>query len=169
MTRRRAWAIGVVVAALLVAGAAVWLWQASSGAPSSEATPTATSSPTPDPDIDLQALAQQSLDEHLEDCTSAEIAEGVVPDGCGIRIPWGTEFAAVDDVRFRIEQLPMLTLTADGVTAEDGFIAEGGILVATVSGTAQDGSPRTETYRTESWTLRGDVTVEDGEVDLDVW
>lgn len=163
MNRRRAWAIGGGVAALLVAGAAVWLWQASSDLPSPQATPTATSSPTPDPDLDLQALAQQALDEHLEDCTSVGITEGAVPDGCGIRIPWGTEFAAVDDVRFRIEQLPVLTLTDDGFNAEDG------ILVATVSGSGQDGSPRTENYRTESWTLRGDVIVEDGDVDLDVW
>ncbi len=163
MNRRRAWVLGGVVAALLVAGAAVWLWQASSGIPSPTATPTVTSSPTPDPDLDSQALAQQALDDHLEDCTSARVIEGVMPDGCGIRIPWGTEFAAVDDARFRIEQLPVLTLT------DDGFIAEGGILVATVSGTGQGGSPRTETYRTESWTLRGDVTVEDGDVDLDVW
>lgn len=163
MNRRRAWVLGGVVAALLVAGAAVWLWQASSGIPSPPATPTVTSSPAPDPDLDPQALAQQALDDHLEDCTSARVTEGVVPDGCGIRIPWGTEFAAVDDARFRIDRMPALTLT------DSGFIAEGGILVATVSGTGQDGSPRTETYRTESWTLRGDVTVEDGDVDLDVW
>lgn len=166
MNRRLAWTIGGGVAALLVAGAAVWLWQASSGIPSPQATATATNSTNPDPDIDLQVLAQKSLDEHLEDCTSteaADAADGTVPDGCGIRIPWGTEFASVDDVRFRIEQLPVLTLT------DDGFIAEGGILVATVSGTGQDSSPRTETYRTESWRLRGDVTVEDGDVDLDVW
>ncbi|MFJ2542355.1 hypothetical protein [Microbacterium sp. NPDC087589] len=163
MNRRLAWTIGGGIAALLAVGAAVLLWQASSGIPSPQATATVMSSTTPDPDIDLQVLAQQSLDEHLEDCTSAGVAEGAVPDECGIRIPWGTEFASVDDVRFRIEQLPVLTLT------EDGFIAEGGILVATVSGTGQDRGPRTETYRTESWTLRGDVTVEDGDVDLDVW
>lgn len=163
MNRRLAWTIGGGVAALLVVGAAVWLWQASSDIPSTQATPTATSSPTPDADLDVQALAQQALDEHLEDCTSDGVTEGVVPDGCGIRIPWGTEFAAVDDARFRIERMPVLELT------DDGFIAEGGILVATVSGTGQDGSPRTETYRTESWTLRGDASVEGGDVDLDVW
>ena len=161
MNRRLAWTIGGGVAALLVAGAAVWLWQASSDIPSARATPTATSSPTPD--ADPRALAQQALDDHLEDCTSAVVTDGVVPEGCGIRIPWGTEFAAVDDVRFRVERMPVLELT------DDGFIAEGGILVATGSGTGQDGSPRTETYRTDSWTLRGDASVEDGDVDLDVW
>lgn len=161
MNRRLAWMIGGGVAALLVVGAAVWLWLASNAIPSPQTTTTATSSPAPDPDE--QALAQQALDEHLEDCTSDEVLEGDVPDGCGIRIPWGTEFAHVDDVSFRIERMPVLQLT-DG-----GFIAEGGILVATVSGTGQDGSPRTETYRTDSWTLRGDATVDDGDVDLDVW
>lgn len=161
MNRRLAWTIGCGVAALLVAGAAVWLWLASSETPSPQATTTATSSPTPD--LDVQALAQQALDEHLEECTSDEVTAGVVPDGCGIRIPWGIEFAAVNDVRFRIEQLPVLKLT------DDGFVAEGGILVATVSGTGQDGGPRTETYRTDSWTLRGDATVDGGVVDLDVW
>lgn len=161
MNRRLAWMIGGGVAALLVAGAAAWLWQTSSDIPSARATPTATISPTPD--ADQRALAQRALDDHLEDCTSAELTDGVVPEGCGIRIPWGTEFATVDDVRFRIERMPVLELT------DDGFIAEGGILVATVSGTGQDGSPRTETYRTDSWTLRGDASVEDGDVDLDVW
>lgn len=163
MNRRLAWTIGGGVAALLVAGAAVWLWLASSETPSPQATTTATNSPTPDPDLDEQALAQQALDEHLEDCTADEGTDGAVPDGCGIRIPWGTEFAVVAEVRFRIEQLPALELT------DDGFIADGGVLVATVSGTGQDGTPRTETYRTDSWTLRGDATVEGGDVDLDVW
>ncbi len=160
MKRRLAWTIGCGVAALVVAGAAVWLWQ-SSDTPSPKATPTATSAPTPD--TDLQLLAQQALEEHLEDCTADEVAENTVPDGCGIRIPWGTEFAAVDDVRFRIEQMPELELT-DGA-----FVADGGILIATVSGTGQDSGPRTETYRTDSWTLRGDATFDGHDVDLDVW
>ncbi len=161
MNRRVAWAIGGTAAALVVVGAASWLWLSSNDV-SPEADPPLTSS-TPTPDADERTAAQQALDDHLEECTSAKIVDDAVPDGCGIRIPWGTEFAAVDDVRFRIEQLPVLELT------EGGFIADGGILVATVSGTGQDGSPRTETYRTDSWTLRGGVTVEGDEVELDVW
>lgn len=81
MNRRLAWTIGGGVAALLVAGAAVWLWQASSDVPSARATPTATSSPTPD--ADPRALAQQALDDHLEDCTSVVVTDGVVPEGAG--------------------------------------------------------------------------------------
>jgi len=161
VNRRRAWAIGGVGAALVVVVAASWLWL-SSGDVSPAAGPPATSS-APTPEIDVRTTAQQALDDHLEECTSAEVSDDAVPDGCGIRIPWGTEFAAVDDVRFRIEQLPVLELT-DG-----GFVADGGVLVATVSGTGQDGSPRTETYRTDSWTLRGGVTVEGDTVELDVW
>ncbi|MFJ4997682.1 hypothetical protein ACIP5T_05990 [Microbacterium sp. NPDC088619] len=161
MNRGLTWAIGGAAAALLVVGAASWLWLSSSDVPP-VADPTATSG-APTPENDERTAAQQALDDHLEECTSAEVVDDAVPDGCGIRIPWGTEFAAVDDVRFRIEQLPVLELT-DG-----GFVADGGILVATVSGTGQDGSPRTETYRTESWTLRGGVTVEGDDVKLDVW
>ncbi|MFP3607637.1 hypothetical protein, partial [Paraburkholderia sp. SIMBA_053] len=87
-------------------------------------------------ETDVRTAAQQTLDDHLEECTSADLADDIVPDRCGISIPWGTEFAAVADVRFRIEQLPVLELT------DSGFVADGGILVATVSGTGQDGSPR---------------------------
>lgn len=159
MTRRLAWTIGVGVAAVVVAGAAVWLWQSSSVQPSPEASPTATVVPS----ADARVLAQQQLDEHLESCTDHEVTGAEIPDGCGIRIPWGTEFAAVASVRFRIDRMPLLELT------EDGFVAGGGVLVATVSGTGQDGAARTETYRTDSWSVRGDVAVDQDRVELDVW
>lgn len=168
MTRRRlAWTIGLGIAALIIAGAALWLWQASTVDPPTPASPAATVEPTAEPTVaptaDPRALAQQQLDEHLKDCTDTEAAGGAVPDGCGIRIPWGTEFVAVESVRFRIDRLPVLELT------DDGFVADGGALVATVSGTGQDGAARTETYRTESWSVRGDVEIDGDRVDLDVW
>ncbi|KQQ68676.1 hypothetical protein [Microbacterium sp. Leaf320] len=159
MTRRLTWTIGAGVATLVIAGAAVWLWQSTSVPRPAPASPAATVAPT----ADAQALAQQQLDEHLESCTAEEITGGAVPEGCGIRIPWGTEFAAVASVRFRIERMPVLELT------DDGFIADGGVLVATVSGTGQDGAARTETYRTESWSVRGNVAADGDRVDLDVW
>ncbi|WP_431073731.1 hypothetical protein [Microbacterium phyllosphaerae] len=159
MTRRLAWTIGGGVAAIIIAGAAVLLWQSTSVRPSPQASPTATVAST----ADAQALAQQQLDEHLETCTAEEVVGGVVPDGCGIRIPWGTEFAVVERVHFRIDRMPVLELT------EDGFVADGGVLVATVSGTGQNGAARTETYRTESWSVRGDVAVDGDRADLDVW
>ncbi len=160
MTRRgRALAIGIlVIAVVIAAGVGVWLAVGRSPAPETSASP----SPTPIASTDSRALAQRALEQHLEECT-APLTDGVVPEGCGIRIPWGTEFAAVTTVTFRIERMPQLD-TGDGT-----FVAEGGELVATVSGTGQDGSPRTETYRTDSWAVRGDVTVEGDEVDLTVW
>ena len=95
------------------------------------------------------AVAQEQLDEHLETCT---VPAGAVPEGCGIRIPWGTEFREISEVRYRIETSPVIALTPEG------FSADGGALVATVTGTAQDGAARTITYRTDSWTVRGDVS-----------
>jgi hypothetical protein len=104
--------------------------------------------------------AQTQLDDHLATCT----APGPTPPpGCGIRIPWGTEFRSVDEVRYRIEQHPVVTLTATG------FTADGGVLVATVTGTGQDGAPRTTTYRTESWSLRGDVAFTADGLTLTAW
>lgn len=104
--------------------------------------------------------AQTALDEHLAECTEAGTE---IPSECGIRIPWGTEFRAVSDIRYRIETPPVLALTPTG------FDAANGILVATVTGTGQDGEPRTTTYRTESWSLRGDVSFTETGVDLAVW
>lgn len=160
MSRRLAWGIAAGVAVLVLA-AAVWAWQSTRGgaAPDSESTTTAAPVATPD----TQAIAQRLLDDHLEDCTAEEVTGDAAPQGCGIRIPWGTEFADVDGIRFRIERMPVLSLT------DDGFVADDGVLVATVSGTGHDGAARVETYRTESWQLRGDLTVDGDEVDIDVW
>lgn len=104
--------------------------------------------------------AQTALDEHLAECTTGGAD---IPAGCGIRIPWGTEFRAVSDIRYRIETPPALTLTPTGFDAEDG------VLVATVTGTGQDGNPRTTTYRTESWLLRGDASFTETSVVLSPW
>lgn len=104
--------------------------------------------------------AQQKLDEHLEACTAPADA---APSGCGIRIPWGTEFSAVAEVRYRIEKLPVLALSATAFTADDG------VLVATVEGTGQDGAARMTTYRTDSWTVRGDVSFTADDLVLSAW
>lgn len=106
------------------------------------------------------ATAQRVLDDHLEACTASG---EIVPEGCGIRIPWGTEFRDVSDVTYRIEKLPSITL------AESDFTAAGGVLVATVSGTGQDGAAHTMTYRTDDWSVRGDVTFTDRELVLETW
>lgn len=158
--RRVAWAIGGGLAALALVAGVVWAWQSGS-LPSADSSPTPTAAQTPA--AAPQELAQKELDEHLMECTADVVDGATVPAGCGIRIPWGTEFAAVDSVRFRIERMPVLKLV------DAGFVADGGILVATVTGEDHDGAAMTETYRTETWTLRGDASVTDGDVDLDVW
>lgn len=106
--------------------------------------------------------AQQRLDAILEDCAS----ETAIPvDGCGIRIPWGTDFGSVDDAAFRIEAMPSIVLAEDGAS----FTASGGELVATLTGTDRDGNARTTTYRSENWAVRGDVTFDGNEMTLTVW
>lgn len=105
--------------------------------------------------------AQEQLQSHLDTCTAPAAA---APEGCGIRIPWGTEFRAVSDIRYRIEQKPTITLSGS-----TGFSADGGVLVATVTGTGQDGADRTTTYRTESWSIRGDIAFTAEGLELTPW
>lgn len=104
--------------------------------------------------------AQAQLDDHLETCTAPG---SKVPDGCGIRIPWGTEFGEVTEIGYRIDESPTIALTPTG------FTAEGGVLVATVTGTGRDGAARTVTYRTESWSLRGDASFTADGLILSAW
>lgn len=106
------------------------------------------------------AAAQAQLDEHLTACTAPGTK---APDNCGIRIPWGTQFREVTSISYRIEQSPTIALTPRD------FTADGGVLVATVTGTGHDGTALTTNYRTESWTLRGDVSFTADGVVLSVW
>ncbi|WP_067198049.1 hypothetical protein [Microbacterium sp. XT11] len=168
MRRARPWLIaaGVALAAIAVAvllAPRPWAGHDRAGTPA----PSATMSPRPTPQTEAQVAehAQAALDEDLAECARSTAA--TPPERCGIRIPWGTEFSAVDSIRFRIEKLPVLSLEAEG----SRFIASGGILVATVTGTGLDGSPRTENYRTDDWTVRGDVRrVDSGSaVDVAIW
>lgn len=109
---------------------------------------------------EAEDAAVEWLEAHLETCTEPAAEP---PAGCGIRIPWGTEFRAVDEIRFRVEQAPTLSLS------DDAFRATDGVLVATVHGTGQDGGERTVTYRTESWSLRGDVSYTADDLVLTPW
>ncbi|HWS50009.1 MAG TPA: hypothetical protein VN241_03275 [Microbacterium sp.] len=108
------------------------------------------------------AAAQAELDRHLETCTAPVTGEKA-PDACGIRIPWGADLAAVTGIRFRIERLPTLSLEGTSFHADDGA------LVATVSGTALDGRDASFTYRTDTWSVRGDVTFTADDLQLSVW
>jgi hypothetical protein len=158
MRRRSGWIIGGTVAAVVVAGGATALvWQSSTiPAPSSPAPAPVATTPAP-----AAERAQEKLDALLTTC--AESTAIAPPEHCGIVIPWGTEFADVTGIRYRIEKVPALMLD------DDSFTATGGVLVATVSGTGQDGATRTETYRTENWSVRGDIAITDDEVDIDIW
>lgn len=106
------------------------------------------------------AAAQKALDAHLTTCTAPG---STPPEGCGIRIPWGTEFRSASEFRYRVEQLPAITL--DGT----GFHADAGVLISTVTGIGQDGAERTTTYRTDSWSLRGELSFTAEDLVLTVW
>lgn len=120
-----------------------------------------------DPELRPEATeaAQRRLDAHLATCTETRDGAdaGIPPEHCGLRIPWGADLAGVSGIRFRVEQPPAVTL--DG----DGFVADGGVLVATVSGAGHDGAERSVTYRTENWTVRGDVTFTADGIELSAW
>lgn len=105
--------------------------------------------------------AQQQLATYLETCTEPSTA---VAASCGVSIPWAADLTAVSGITYRIEQVPTITLTLTS------FQADGGALVATVTGTsADDGSETTVTYRTSNWALRGDVAFTDDDIVLSVW
>ncbi|MFJ4173712.1 hypothetical protein [Microbacterium sp. NPDC089696] len=159
MSRRVGWIVGGAVVTLLAAGALLmWLTMPGDSAPARTPTPSAAAT------HDVAADAQAALEAHLEECTAAGAPSGVLPEACGIRIPWGAEFASVTDVRFRIDRMPDLALTGD-----DGFTADGGVLVATGTGTGQDGTARTETYRTDTWSVRGGIEDTDDGIVVSVW
>jgi hypothetical protein len=104
--------------------------------------------------------AQTQLETYLKTCTADGTA---VPDDCGIRIPWGTEFREISDIAFRVERFPAVVLTPTAFAADDG------ILEATVTGTGQDGDARTVTYRSTAWSVRGGVDITADELALTVW
>lgn len=106
------------------------------------------------------AAAQTQLDDYLETCTEPSAA---TPPSCGIVIPWAADFSAVSEIRYRIELTPAIALTPSA------FHADGGVLVATVTGTALDGSTKSLTYRSTNWSVRGGVTFTEDDVVLSVW
>lgn len=110
---------------------------------------------------DAAPLAQEQLDAYAEGCAMPADA---VPANCGIRVPWAADLATLDDIRFRIEQLPTVALSPDGRT----FGATGGVIVATATGTTRAGSPGSFTYRAEDWALRGTIRFSGDEMSLRV-
>lgn len=107
------------------------------------------------------AWAQEQLDVYATACAEPR-AE--VPPNCGIRVPWAADLGTLDGIRFRIEQLPRVSLSPDGRT----FAATGGVLIATAAGTARDGSAASFTYRADDWSLRGSIRFSGEEMTLRV-
>lgn len=105
--------------------------------------------------------AQEQLDAYADACAQPAAA---VPGACGLRIPWAADLVRLDGVAFRIEQRPQLALSPDGRT----FAATGGVIVATATGTARDGTTARHTYRADDWALRGSVTFQGDEMVLGV-
>src|SRR3546814_16513216 len=73
----------------------------------------------------------------------------------GLRLPAAADLVSASAGAYGVEQLPRLTLAADG----RAFDATGGVVVATVTGTTRDGATRSVTYRDDAWTLRGEVRI----------
>ncbi|MGM7678398.1 hypothetical protein [Microbacterium sp. A94] len=109
---------------------------------------------------EASVLAQEELDDYAASCT---VSSTVLPASCGIVIPWAADFTSVSEFSYRVEKLPQITIS------RTDFRAEGGELIATVTGTAPDGSNATRTYRTTTWSLRGDVSFTADDIALSVW
>lgn len=95
-------------------------------------------------------VAQERLDAYLDECAAPATA---VPVACGIRVPWAADLTGLDGIAFRIEERPVLALSADG----SGFEATGGVIVATATGSSRTGGTGSFTYRADDWALRGSV------------
>lgn len=157
MSGRTRWLIAGACAVVVLGAAVFVFWPRAMPVPDAavSSTPVATTAPP------LAQQVQEQLDDHLTAC--AESDDAAPPAHCGISIPWGTEFTTVTGIRYRIEQMPRLTIDGETFTAADG------VIVATVTGTAPDGSARTETYRSTDWAVRGDLRIDGGSVTITVW
>ncbi|MFE2773983.1 hypothetical protein [Microbacterium resistens] len=99
------------------------------------------------------ASARAQLEDYLTACTQTASA-GSPPENCGIRVPWAADLSTLDRLSFRIERMPALELDPPS------FSATGGVLVATAEGTDRAGSAASVTYRTDAWSVYGDVRVD---------
>ena len=107
------------------------------------------------------AQVQAQLDPYLDECTAPG---AVVPDACGIRIPWAADLATLETVSYRIERRPAVALAP----AEGSFAATGGVLVVTATGTTHAGAPGEFTYRADDWALYGSIAFRGDELVLAV-
>lgn len=107
------------------------------------------------------ARAQEQLDVYLDAC-AAPAAE--VPSNCGIRVPWAADLTSLTSIAFRIDERPVLVLSADGTR----FDATGGVIVATATGASRAGGTGSVTYRADDWAVRGAVRFKGDEMVLAV-
>lgn len=107
------------------------------------------------------AAAQEQVERYLEDCAAPA---PVVPENCGLRVPWAADLVSLERIAFRIEQVPALALAPDGRS----FDATGGVIVATATGTTPAGEAASFTYRADDWAVRGSVTFTGDEMVLSV-
>lgn len=110
---------------------------------------------------DAAAIAQAQLDAYLDVCAEPAVE---VPDHCGLRVPWAADLTALERIAFRIDERPVLALSADAST----FDATGGVIVATATGAARAGGDGTFTYRADDWAVRGTVEFTGDEMVLSV-
>lgn len=108
------------------------------------------------------AAAQTQFTAYLAACTAPTTT---VPSACGIRVPWAADLATLSGLKFRIDVAPALMLAPDG----SGFAATGGTLIATATGTTDEGTEASFTYRDTEWALRGGVAFTLDELVLEVW
>ncbi|MGP3536265.1 hypothetical protein ACTU3I_15820 [Microbacterium sp. RD1] len=111
-------------------------------------------SATLDSTLSAEALAraQAELDSYARACTAPAVT---VPEACGLRIPWPADLATASGFRYRVERMPTVCVSADART----FVADGGVVIATVTGLTRAGAPASFTYRSDDWTLRGSVAL----------
>jgi hypothetical protein len=101
-----------------------------------------------------QEDAEAQLAAHIEACTQPATE---VEEGCGLVVPWPADLTTATSVEYRVDAAP----TAEVDIAQRTFQATGGAVVVTVHGIAPDGSEAERTYRTDDWSLYGDLSVDD--------
>lgn len=95
--------------------------------------------------------AQAQLDAYAQGC-AASAPE--VPAHCGLRVPWAADLASLDEVAFRVDAYPTVTLDL----SDASFAATGGVIVVTATGPAREGGRGSFTYRSDDWSMYGEVT-----------
>ncbi|MFT4235871.1 MAG: hypothetical protein QM607_12860 [Microbacterium sp.] len=106
--------------------------------------------------------AKAALVDHLADCSSTS---DTVATSCGIVLPWPADLASLDQVAYRVDTDPEITVDLDQAL----FQATGGALTATATGTLPNGQPGEFTYRIDNWSIYGSIALDADGVALKVF